>query len=71
MLLTRVTSTIVANQPGAIALPYELIFEDYRTQDGAAIPFSITERMNGQKTWTITLDSVTTNTGLSDADFAN
>ena len=47
----------------------ELRYSDYRTVNGMFMPFSITEYIMGQRTLTITLDSITFNSSLSDSDF--
>lgn len=49
--------------------PHDVLFSDYRQVGGVVVPFSIAEEVNGQKTWTVQLDSVTFNAGLTDADF--
>lgn len=47
----------------------DIDFSDYRQVNGVAVPFSIVEKIGGQKTWSIQLDSVSFNTGLTDATF--
>lgn len=44
-------------------------YSDYRTVNGVLVPFSIGEELGGQKIWRITLDQVTFNSGLQDANF--
>lgn len=44
-------------------------FSDYRQVAGMILPFSITEEISGQRTWTIHLDTINVNSGLADADF--
>jgi outer membrane lipoprotein-sorting protein len=44
-------------------------FADYRTVSGVQVPFSITESNEDQRTWTIQLNSVAFNAGLSDTSF--
>jgi hypothetical protein len=46
-----------------------LSYTDYRTVGGVMVPFSIQEEMGGQKIWQVTLDQVTFNSGLQDANF--
>ncbi len=50
-------------------LPYEVYFSDYRLVNGVLTPFSITEKVGGQRTWTIQLSSIRFNAGLTDGDF--
>ncbi len=47
----------------------EILFSDYRLVNGISVPFAITERIAGQRTWTIQLDLISFNQSLSDADF--
>jgi hypothetical protein len=48
---------------------HELVFADFRTVDGVLVPFSITESIAGQHTWTIQLSAINYNVGLADVDF--
>ncbi len=47
----------------------EVQFSDYRLVNGKLIPFSITEVIAGQQTWTIHLSQIAFNQGLTDLDF--
>jgi len=46
----------------------EIAFSDYRLANGILLPFSVTEQVNGQRTWTMQLDQIQVNSGLSDSD---
>lgn len=48
---------------------HEISFADYRLVNNSLVPFSFTERVDGQETWSIQLNSITFNTGLTAADF--
>jgi hypothetical protein len=48
---------------------HEIEFSDFRPTGGCLVPFSITERVGGQQTWTLQLSAINFNTGLTDADF--
>ena len=48
---------------------HEVQFSDYRSINGVMVPFLITERLGGQRTWTLQLSSIEFNTGLSESDF--
>ncbi len=48
---------------------HEILFSNYVTTGGLAVPFVINERFGGQQTWSVSLSSVTFNSGLSDALF--
>lgn len=47
----------------------EIQFADFRSVNGVLVPFSMTETISGQKTWTFHADSIVLNTGLSESDF--
>jgi len=49
--------------------PAEIQFSDYRTVKGILVPFSVTNLIDGQCTFTIQLAQVTLNNNLSDSDF--
>ncbi len=48
---------------------HEIEFSDFRPTGGCLVPFSITERVGGQQTWTLQLSAISFNTGLTDANF--
>jgi hypothetical protein len=48
---------------------HEIEFSDYRLTAGFFAPFSITESVNGQRTWALQITAISLNTGLTDADF--
>ena len=52
-----------------VDVPHSLYFSDYRLINGVLVPFSITEYVGDQRTWTIQLTQIKFNSGLSDADF--
>jgi hypothetical protein len=49
--------------------PHELSYADFHAVNGVSIPFSLTEREDGQRLSGIQLDQVNLNQGLSDKDF--
>jgi hypothetical protein len=49
--------------------PHQMLFSGYQTVNGILVPFSITERIAGQTTWTIQLSQISFNAGLGDTDF--
>lgn len=53
----------------SVDFAHEIQYSDYRLTNGCLVPYSTTEKINGQTTWTIQLTTVTFNVGLSDADF--
>ena len=48
---------------------HQLLYSGYRNVNGVAVPFSVTETLSGQRTWTFALSSISFNTGLTAADF--
>lgn len=49
--------------------PHEILFSDYRLVNGVLTPFTIIETVNGQHTWTVQINQISFNTGLTDSDF--
>jgi len=49
---------------------HQLIFSNYTSSNGLSVPFSITEKIGGQQTWSVTLTSSTCNSGLSHSLFS-
>lgn len=49
---------------------HEIVFSNYTTASGLSIPFGITEKIAGQQTWSMSLTSITFNSGLSDSLFS-
>jgi hypothetical protein len=60
---------VVYDTRGKTSSQRELAFSDYRPINGLVLPFSITEISDGQKTWTITVESISLSPELSDTDF--
>ena len=55
---------------GAVpAIPVEIFFSDYRNLGGVLYPFQINKSINGTPWQTITIQSVSFNTGLTDSEF--
>lgn len=48
---------------------HEIEFSNYQVVNGLQVPFSVTEFITGQKTWTLQLSSVSFNSGLTSSDF--
>jgi hypothetical protein len=49
---------------------HRILFSDYRQVNGSILPFSVSETITGQKTWSFQLNSIAFNTGLTSADFS-
>jgi hypothetical protein len=48
---------------------HELFFTNYQPTGGVFSPFAITEKVDGQTTWSMTLQSVAFNSGLTETEF--
>ncbi len=48
---------------------HEILFSGYQQVGGLTVPFAITEKIEGQQTWSIQLQSMTFNTGLTSQVF--
>jgi hypothetical protein len=64
-LVTKLTETVRSDSNFNTTLPRELDFANYRTVGNIAVPFTISETINGQTTWSISLDSMVFNTPLT------
>ncbi len=53
----------------SVGIQHEVQFADFRQINGLAVPFSVTETINGQRTMAIQLNAITFNTNLTDSDF--
>jgi len=53
------------NQP----VRHEIRFSNYQTAGSVAVPYGISEFINGQETWCISLSSISFNNNLSDSIF--
>src|SRR5581483_4035659 len=49
-------------------IPHAVYYSDFRVVNGSLVPFSIAETLDTNRTWSLQLNSVTFNTGLTDAD---
>jgi len=62
--LLEMRDTVHTNEGPDREFPRETVYSDFRTVNGALIPFSVAEKIDGQDTWTLKLANVTFNTGL-------
>jgi hypothetical protein len=53
-----------------VNIPHAFYYSDYRTVKGLSLPFSITETVDTQRTWALTLDEITIGSELSNSDFS-
>lgn len=50
-------------------IPHAVYYSDFHTVDGISVPFSITETMYVNRIWSLHLDHIQFNAGLTDTDF--
>jgi hypothetical protein len=67
--LIETRDTVYPNDAPIAGIPHEVIFSGYQPMNGVAVPFSVTEKLDGQETWAIQLSAVNFNTGLTSAIF--
>jgi hypothetical protein len=59
-----------ADLSGRYSSSRTVMFDDYREVNGTKVPFSLVEIVDGQKTFTLTVESIDINPHLSEAEFA-
>lgn len=69
LLVTRLIETVRSDSNFNTTFTHELDFTNYQAAGGIQAPFTISETINGQTTWSITLSSLTFNSGLTVATF--
>jgi hypothetical protein len=69
LMVVAAQDTQYSNDSPRHPFRHQIAFADYRVVNGASFPFSITETVEGQQTWTIQLSSITLNSGLTDSTF--
>lgn len=67
--LVLIRDSLVDPARSSESYTHEVSFSDYRNTNGLLVPYSISEQIAGQRTWSIQLTSIAFNQGLSDADF--
>lgn len=68
-LVTRLVETVRSESDFNTALTRELDFSNYQTVGNMSAPFTISESINGQQTWSVTIISLSFNSGLTSAIF--
>jgi hypothetical protein len=68
-ILSETQETLRPNDGSKGEFQHETAFSGYQQVNGVLVPYSITEKIGGQQTWTIQLSLIQFNTGLTDADF--
>lgn len=50
-------------------IPHAIYFADFRVVNGIELPFAVLETVNGQRIWSLQMQSITVNPKLTDSDF--
>lgn len=69
LLVVSIQETAYSESNSQVSLTHELDFSNYQTVEGAVVPFGIVEKIGGQQTWSISLNSLSFNSGLTEAVF--
>ncbi len=67
-LILKIAHT-AADQTGRRSIERSVSFADFRAVAGVTVPFSITEALGDQKTWSITVTSIDLTKAMLDRDF--
>ncbi|WP_348260990.1 hypothetical protein P8935_14385 [Telmatobacter sp. DSM 110680] len=65
LALIETTNTLWSDDGRMLPITHEVVFSDFRVINGIFVPFAILERIGGQVTWTLQMNSLTFNTGLT------
>jgi len=68
-LIVRLSETVRSESDISITYQHEIEFANYQQMGIVTVPLTITERVAGQKSWSIVLSGVTFNSGLSTGTF--
>jgi len=67
--LVKVSENVRSERDTGAVFLHEIVYANYQTVNGIAAPFAINERISGQQTWSISLQSLSFNSGISDSEF--
>ena len=70
-MVISISDQIRFGGPRAPGVSHEILYSNYRTEGGALIPLTISERMQGVTSVTLQLEHVAFNSRLTDADFGH
>jgi hypothetical protein len=69
LLVVSLQETAYAESNFQVSFLHEIDFSNYQTVGGVAVPFAIAESIGGQRTWSLSLSSLSFNSGLTEAVF--
>jgi hypothetical protein len=67
--IVSISDFVHSDRDNTLAYSREVSYGGYNRISGVDVPFTITQRVSGQRIWTIKLNSVAFNTAVSDATF--
>lgn len=68
--LLEVAEKVWSETNAAQTFSHEIIFANYTSVSGVLVPYAISEKIQGQQTWSVAITSVTFNSGLDDSIFS-
>lgn len=67
--LVKSSENVRSERDTTVTYLHEIVYTNYQPVGGIAAPFVINERIGGQQTWSISVQSLSFNSGLSDSVF--
>ena len=67
--LVKISENVRSERDASATYLHEVVFTNYQTVGGVTAPYGISERISGQQTWSISVQSLSFNSGLSDSEF--
>jgi hypothetical protein len=67
--LVKISENVRSEKDATVAYLHEVVYTNYQPVGGIAAPFGINEKIEGQQTWSISVQSTSFNSGLSDSEF--
>jgi hypothetical protein len=68
--LVKISETVRSERNIETTFLHEITFGNYQVLGNLAVPCAIAERVGGQQTWSIALQTISFNSGLTDAAFS-
>jgi hypothetical protein len=69
LLVVAISDQLQIGGAGDNGVPHKILYSNYKSENGIAMPLSISETMRGETRVTIQQSNITFNTGLTDSDF--
>jgi hypothetical protein len=68
-LVIKLEESVYSDSNIGMKLSHEIAYTNYQTSGNIRVPLTVTETVNGQQTWSMTLSSIAFNSGLAIAEF--